>query len=126
MARYHLLPAGRVFDENTGRSFEPFDQAAWAEYQAWLAGGGVPDPLPPVPPLPPAEQAARDELAARQAMRTALRNDGTIQFLRTHTPAECEAWVQANVTDLATAKNVLGKLAMVVAYLARERLANRE
>jgi hypothetical protein len=123
MARYHLLPANRVFDENTGRSFERIDHEAWAEYQAWLAGGGVPDPVPPEPPLPPAEQAARDELAARDGMRADLRADSTIQFLRTHTPAECEAWVQANVIDLASAKQVLGKLAMIVAYLARERLS---
>jgi hypothetical protein len=123
MARYRLLPAGRVFDEDAGRSFERIDHEAWAEYQAWLAAGGVPDPLPPEPPLPPAEQAARDELAARQAMRAALRTDSTIQFLRTHTPAECEAWVQSNVTDLASAKLVLRKLAMICAYLARERLS---
>lgn len=123
MAIYALLPHNRVWSAEAGRSFERIDHVLWSAYQAWLAGGGVPDPLPPEPPLPPAEIAARAELAARDAMRDSLRADSTIQFLRTHTPAECEAWVAANVTDLASAKLVLGKLAMVVAYLARERLA---
>ena len=123
MAIYALLPHNRIWSEADGRSFERIDHALWATYQAWLALGNTPDPLPPEPALPPAEAAARAELAARATMRDALKADSTIQFLRTHTPAECEAWVAANVTDLATAKNVLGKLAMVVAYLARERLA---
>lgn len=123
MAIYALRPYNRVWSEVDGRSFERIDHELWSEYQAWLAGGGIPDPLPPDPALPPAEAAARAELAARATMRAALKADNTIDFLRTHTPAECEAWVAANVTDLASAKNVLGKLSIIVAYLARERLA---
>ena len=68
--------------------------------------------------------AALAELEARHAARVAMRADVTVHYLRTHTPAECAAWVNANVTDLASAKNVLSKLAMICAYLARERLAS--
>lgn len=126
MAIYALRPYNRIWSEVHGRTFERIDHELWAEYQAWISGGGVPDPLPPEPALPPAEAAARAEIAARRTMRTDLKADNVIDYLRTHTPAEAAAWVQANVTDLATARNVLSKLAMIVAYLARERLSNRD
>ena len=124
MARYAIRPVG-VYDSQTGQTITPMNDAAWAEYDAWLRAGNTPDPyVPPPPPAPTqAELDARAELAARDTMRTTLRNDATIAFLRTHTPAEVEAWVAANVTDLASARFVLSKIAMVVAYLARERLA---
>jgi hypothetical protein len=123
MARYETREKG-VYDRDTDRIVLRRD-SAWSEYLDWMRAGNTPDPMPTVilPPLPPEEVAARAELAARAVMRNDLRVDATIQFLRTHTPAEAEAWVQANVTDLATAKTVLSKLAMIVAYLARERLA---
>lgn len=48
--------------------------------------------------------------------------DGVIQYLITHTPAECEDYVQANVTDLASAKQFLKKVAMALSVLARSEL----
>lgn len=59
-------------------------------------------------------QAATDAQAAESA-----KGDAVIQFLVNHTPAECAAYVAANVTDLASARNVLAKLAMAVSVLAR-------
>jgi hypothetical protein len=96
----------------------------WREYEQWLAAGN--EPLPPLVVTNPPTQAELDaqaELAARETMRTALKADATINYLRTHTPVEVAAYVNANVTDFASAKAVLVKLAMVCAYNMRERLA---
>jgi hypothetical protein len=124
MARYAIRPVG-VYDSQTSQAITPMDDVAWAEYDVWLRQGNIPDPyVPPPPPAPTqAELDALAELADRDTMRDNLRADATIEFLRTHTPAEVAAWVNTNVTDLASARTVLSKLAMIVAYLARERLA---
>jgi hypothetical protein len=107
-----------VIDLDTGLLIVP-GMRQWYAYEDWLAAGGVPEPRI----IPQAEIDAAAEVTARAAMRTTLTADATITYLRTHTPAECAAYVNANVTDLASAKAVLSKIAMVVAYLARERLS---
>lgn len=70
-----------------------------------------------------AEQAAfnaqqADDAAAKQSSKS----EAVIQYLVTHTPAECDAYVHANVTNLATAVNLLGKMAMALSVLARAQL----
>lgn len=121
-ARYELRRVG-VFDLELDRVILK-DDPAWPEWEAWMQTH-TPDPMPPevAPRLSAAELAARAELDDQRAMRATLRQDGTVAFLRTHTPAEIDAWVVANVTDLASAKTLLRKLAVVVAYMARERLS---
>lgn len=42
-----------------------------------------------------------------------------IQYLATHTPAECEAYVAAHANNLAEAKYLLGKFAIALCVLAR-------
>lgn len=124
-ARYELRAVG-VWDNVAGRRIIRTDPE-WPAYRAWLRDGNVPDPMP-APVVVPPTQAVIDalaELEAREAMRNALKADSVVQYLRTHTPAECAAYVNSNVTDLASAKNVLSKLAMICAYLARERLAEQ-
>ena len=123
MARYELRPVG-VWDNVAGKRITRSNGVEWADYRQWLRAGNAPDPMPPEPVVPPTPEiiAALAELDARAAMRTALRADGVVQYLRTHTPAEVAAYVDANVTDLASARSVISKMAMVVAYLARERL----
>ena len=123
MNRYERRAVG-IFDRTLGRIITRRD-AEWADYVAhWQSGGDVDAaPAPEAVVLPPEEVAARAELAARDVMRDDLRADATIDFLRRNTPADVAAWVDVNVTDLASAKVVLRKLAMIVAYLARERLA---
>jgi hypothetical protein len=106
-----------VIDLTSGDPVQP-GSVRWAIYEAWLAAGGVPEPRI----IPQAEIDAAAELEARATMRDVLRADNVVAYLRTHTPAECAAYVNANVSDLASAKAVLSKIAMVVAYLARERL----
>ena len=121
MSMYRIAERG-VIDMADGALIQPHMQR-WRDYEQWLAAGNSPlGPL--VVPTEPtqAELDARVEQAARKAMRDALNADNVVQYLRTHTPAEVAAYVAANVTDLASARSVISKMAMVVAYLARERL----
>lgn len=69
------------------------------------------------PPVPP----TAEQIAAAEALAEA-KADAAIQYLITHTPAECYAYVQTNVTNLATAVSFLGKIAMVLSVIAKERL----
>lgn len=62
-----------------------------------------------------------DEVADKQGIEYA-KADAVIQYLVAHTPAECEAWVNANVNNLADAKNFLGKVAIALCILARREL----
>lgn len=118
---YRVAERG-VIDMTDGALIQPHMQR-WRDYAQWLAAGNTPlAPLVVTPEPTAAELAARAEQAARKAMRDALNADSVVQYLRTHTPAEVAAYVAANVTDLASARSVISKMAMVVAYLARERL----
>lgn len=87
--------------------------------QLWRAAGTA-------PPRPP-EQIAADNAAQEQAIvdsvaETLAKADPVIKYLVSHTPAECAAYVQANVTSLATAKDMLAKMAMALSVLARRNL----
>jgi hypothetical protein len=121
-ARYELRAVG-VWDNVLGQRIARSDPE-WGAYREWVRAGNSPDQMPAPVSVPPtqAELDARAELTARDAMRATLKADATVTYLRTHTPAECAAYVNSNVTDLTSAKNVLSKLAMICAYLARERL----
>lgn len=48
--------------------------------------------------------------------------DTVVQYLRDHTPAECESYVQINVTDLASARQMLKKFAVALCVLAKQNL----
>jgi hypothetical protein len=61
------------------------------------------------------------QIADASAITTA-KADAVITYLVTHTPAEIENYVSTNVADLTTAKGVLGKLAVAVSVLAKDRL----
>lgn len=90
-----------------------------------------------VVPLTPEEEAAalaraqaeelveaprRAILAADNSAKEYAKTDAVIQYLVNHTPAECADYVQANVTDLASAKQFLKKVAMALSVLARREL----
>lgn len=74
-----------------------------------------------------AEQAEHDVIvaaiiaqrAAEQADIVVIKSDATIAYLRTHTAAECHAKVLADVTDLASAKVMLGRFAMALCVLSK-------
>lgn len=57
--------------------------------------------------------------AATAQAKSDVMADTTIQYLKSHTSAEIAAYVQANVTDLATAKTVLAKLGAAVGAMLR-------
>jgi hypothetical protein len=71
-------------------------------------------PPPPPDPLPTAEQIARAE--RRAALASEAEVDALIEALRSATPAQIVNWVQNNVTDLPSARAVLARLAVAVAY----------
>ena len=73
------------------------------------------------PELPPT-QAEIDAAAAQAKARsdaTAAKADAKLAALGAMTPAQVRAWVAANVTNLAEAKDVLGTLAVAISILSR-------
>jgi len=87
----------------------PITSADFVAYKTWLAAGGVPDPAPD-----PAGELAGNDLDAYNA-----RNYAKLKTLTAMTPAQVQAWVQANVNTLADAKDALKTLAVAVVVLAR-------
>lgn len=72
---------------------------------------------------PTPEQVAAEALRLADAQAKAeAKADGIVQFLRDHTPAECEAYVQTNVTDLASARALMKKFAVVLCVLSKQSL----
>lgn len=67
--------------------------------------------------LAPSAEAIADAAAYAEA-----RADNVVQYLRDHTPAECEQYVQDKVTDLASAKALMRKFAVVLCVLAKHNL----
>lgn len=63
-----------------------------------------------------------EEETADAAAAAVAKADGVVQYLCSHTPAECEAYVQANVTDLASARQMLKKFAVALCVLAKQNL----
>jgi len=51
--------------------------------------------------------------------RREVDNDQVLQVMKGMTPGEAGAWIDANVTDLASAKHVMKRLAMLAIYLLR-------
>lgn len=71
---------------------------------------------------PTPEQIAQEakRLEEKQQADNA-KTDAVIQYLITHTPAECSAYVAANVTNLATAVNMLQKFAIALCVLSKDK-----
>jgi hypothetical protein len=97
---------------------------AWSNYLAWLAAGNAPLPAIVPDPAPPsqAEVDAEAELQTRTDIRASLLTDPAVVALMTWTPAQANAWIDANVVDLASARTALKLLARVLALIARELL----
>lgn len=89
------------------------EDLGWAEYESWLQAGGIPDPMPipPIEPQPPPTQQELDSVAARAYAK--------LTALRTMTPAQVITWVDANVTNLESAKDAIKTLAIAVSILSR-------
>lgn len=68
------------------------------------------------------EVAKRQQLAADLAAVESAKLDTTLQYLITHTPAEIYAKIQSDATDLSSAKDILGRLAIAVSLVIKEVL----
>ena len=78
-------------------------------------------------PPPTAEEIAAQ--AAAEAIRVAdaeakaiAKADNVVKFLCNHTPAEVEAYVQAQVTDLPSARALLKRFGVALCVLAKQSL----
>lgn len=115
MSSYQLNPDGSVLRRADGASIPADDgNGSWREYQAWLGLGNVPDPVNPSYAAEEARQ--RKNFADRQSAKV----DATVQLLASKTPAQIGAFIDANVTDLASAKAAIRAMAQVIGVLARD------
>lgn len=88
------------------------------DYEALIAL--VESNIQPIPP-PTAEQVAEEaRQVALEDAKTAAKADNVVRYLRDHTPAEVEAYVQTNVTDLASARQMMKKFAVVLCVLSKQ------
>jgi hypothetical protein len=113
--------------------FETQEEAAAhiAAHPEWpnafiVDGGTVNGPVPewwvvdqvvtvvPVPPTPAQQQAEIDA-----AQRSAIKVDSFVGNFIAMTPAQVSNYIETNVTNLASAKAVIEKLAIMVLLLAR-------
>lgn len=69
-----------------------------------------------------ATSPARLAEEAASAAKAYAGADAVVQYLRDHTPAECEAYVMANVTDLPSARALLAKFAVALCVLTKQNL----
>ena len=68
----------------------------------------------------PAEVVAERRAEAKDdAARLAIKADAFVSTFVAMTPAQVTAYIEANVTNLASAKNVIEKLALMLLLLAR-------
>jgi len=105
---YKLLPIG-VLRVDDG-AFIPPDTGNrdWREYQNWASSGNTPLPQDPAP-LPTQDEL--DTLAAKGYAK--------LNALKTMTPTQVQAWIDANINTLADAKDALKTLAVAANILAR-------
>lgn len=61
-----------------------------------------------------AERAVEDE-----SVRLVAKADAFVQQFIEMTPAEVDTWITSNVTDLASARNLLKKISIMLLLLAR-------
>lgn len=98
------LAVFRLLDDGSCESC----RADRADVQGWVEAGNVildPDP----PPAPSKDEA--DAAAARELLR--------VKALVAMTPAQVDAYIEQNITNIATAKDAIKTLAIAVSVLAR-------
>lgn len=92
----------------------------WAVDAVAARTKAVADALEAANAPPTAEQLAEQALREKhEADATAAKADAKLTALGAMSPAQVRAWVAANVTNLADAKDVLGTLAVAVSILSR-------
>lgn len=73
-----------------------------------------------VRPLTSGEVAVRSKQTAKEAAKTEAKADTFVRTFIAMTPADVTAYVEANVTTLAEAKNLMKKLALMLLFVAKE------
>ena len=106
----YKLPEGKGILRTQDGAYIPDDpkNRDWVDYQKWLSDGNTPLPKDPAP-LP-----TQDEIDA-----TAAKTYGKLAALKGMTPAQVQAWVDANILTLADVKDALKTLAVAASILAR-------
>lgn len=64
--------------------------------------------------------ARKAKQAANTGAREENKENATVKYLTTHTAAQIENYVDTNITNLATAKTVIARLAVAVGVLLRD------
>lgn len=111
MAIYKLLSPSGVKNTVTDTTIPENPQLLlWRCFVHWRdVLGNTPDPADP--PNPPSQDVIDAQDAKQYAKLTALKG---------MTPAQVQTWVDANVTDLPSAKDAIKTLAIAVSILARQ------
>ncbi len=113
---------------------ENVNNADWQEYQQWLADGGVPRPAQPSAAhvwngsawvIDSDRQNAANFLAQLDVDHNAVKADAAIRSFLRMTPAQIDAYIDTNVTNIATARTVLKVLAKVVSVTTRAVIAQQ-
>jgi hypothetical protein len=109
---------GIILRLSDGASIPP--DAANSDYQACLRWVALGNTILPRDAQDVAAEAAELATGQQQVQDiAAARQNAKLQALATRTPAQVQAWVDANVNNLADAKDVLSTLAVAVSVLAR-------
>lgn len=128
MATYALTPNGVTRIEDGACIPSDGRNADWTEYLKWVAAGNVARPLPPGPQydwngsawaVNAQRQAILDAAVSDSADAITAKAYAKLAALKAMTPAQVQAWVTVNVTNLADAKDALMTLAIAVSILAR-------
>lgn len=82
------------------------------EFLKWVSEGNTPEPYVEPPPDP--------EVLKETAAKAAAKQNTKLQALADLSPAEVQAWVEANVKTLPDAKDLLATLAVAVSILAKQ------
>ena len=108
-------------ENDAGGENEPIEELPqWAVDAIAARTKAVADALEAANAPPTAEQLAEQALREKhEADATAAKADAKLTALGAMSPAQARAWIAANVTNLADAKDVLGTLAAAVCVLAR-------
>ena len=114
----YKLTSGEVVRRVSDSALIPQDikNRDYRAYLQWQSDGGVPSPIDP----PTTEELAAAERAAQDVTDiTAAKAYGKLTALKAMAPAQVQAWVAANVTNLAQAQDAIATLAIGVSILAR-------
>jgi len=82
----------------------------------WV-NGSVVAPTPPAPTQEEIDNKAKED--ADRAVKDSVKADSFVKTFVNMTPAEVEAYIDTNVTDLNSAKSVVHKLSLMMLWLAR-------